>query len=310
MSPAEAAEPRGGRSPPPPDARDPRQELVRRILVWILILNLAVVLIKGVAWWSSKALSVAAETAHSGLDALNNVVALGFARVAAQEPDEHHPYGHQKFETLGALVVASFLSVTVFELVRTAVARLTAGEPSPVVATPLALGLLAASIVVGVAVSTWETRQGKRLGSDLLLADAAHTRTDVLAAITVLAGLGVVRLGYPWVDPLISLAVAVVIARTGWRIVRGTVPVLVDERAVDARTIRRLAEETDGVGSCYRVRSRGRPGEVFAELTITVDAGLDVARSHAIADEVERKVAVALEARDVVVHVEPADWDA
>ena len=310
MSPADAAEPRGGKSAPPPDAGDPRAARVRKVLKWILLLNLAVLLAKGVAWWSSQALSVAAEAAHSGLDALNNVVALSFAGVAAQGPDEEHPYGHQKFETLGALVVASFLSVTVFELIQAALGRLLAGDPPPVRGTPLAMGLLALSIVVGLAVSTYETRQGKRLGSDLLLADAAHTRTDVLAALTVLGGLLAVRLGYPWVDPWISLAVAAVIARTGWRIVRGTVPVLVDERAVDARTIRRLAEGTEGVESCYGIRSRGRPGEVFAELTISVDPELDVARSHEIADSVEQQVADALEARDVLVHVEPADWEA
>lgn len=305
MSRADAREPRGGRAAPPPSPADRRDRQVRRVLVLVLLLNLAVVLGKAVAWWSSRALGVAAETAHSGLDALNNIVALTFAAVAARGPDEDHPYGHRKFETLGALVVASFLSVTVFELVKAALARLISVEPPTVEGTSLAIGLMAASIVVGILVSTYERRRAKRLGSDLLLADAAHTRTDVLAATAVLGGLVAARMGYPLADPLISLAVAAVIARTGWEIVKGTVPVLVDERAVEARAVRKLVEAMDGVVSCYGVRSRGRPGEVFAELTIAVLPELDVTRSHQIADHVERAVTRRLQARDVVVHVEP-----
>lgn len=307
MSRAESRAPRGGRPAPPPQTPDYRDERVRRVLLRVLLLNLAVVLVKGMAWWSSRALSVAAETAHSGLDALNNVVALSFAAVAARAPDEDHPYGHHKFETLGALVVASFLSVTVFELVQGAVARLLSGDPPPVEGTPLAMGLMGASILVGLAVSAYEKRQGRRLASDLLLADAAHTRTDVMAALAVLGGLVAVRLGYPWADPVISLVVAGVIALTGWEIVKSTVPVLVDERAVEARALRGLVEEMAGVVSCYGIRSRGKPGEVFAELTIAVQPDLDVTRSHEIADEVERTVTERLEARNVVVHVEP--WE-
>ncbi|HZD04267.1 MAG TPA: cation transporter dimerization domain-containing protein, partial [Longimicrobiales bacterium] len=102
------------------------------------------------------------------------------------------------------------------------------------------------------------------------------------------------------------LAVAAVIAHTGWRIIRQTVPVLVDERAVDPTRIQRVAEAHDAVFSCYGIRSRGRSGEVFAELTIALDPELDVSNSHAIADDVEHRVAREVGAREVVVHVEPA----
>lgn len=279
---------------------------VRRVLSQVLVVNVLVALVKLGAWWSSGALSVAAEAMHSFLDALNNVFALAFARVADRAPDAEHPYGHQKFETLGALFLVGVLSITVFELVQGAVLRLVADTPPEVRATPLAVGIMALSVVVGLAVSIWERRRGRDLASDLLLADAAHTRSDVLAALAVLGGLGAVRLGFPQADPWITLGVAGLVAHTGWEILQETVPVLVDERAVEARRIQRLAAETDGVLACYRVRSRGRPGEAFAELVIAVDPDLDVSRSHRIADQVEDRVARALGARDVVVHVEPA----
>lgn len=284
-----------------------RAREVRRVLIQVLVLNLAVAAAKLAAFLSSNALSVAAEVTHTFLDATNNVVALAIARVAARAPDENHPYGHQKFETLGALLLAGLLSVTVFELARAALGRITADVPPAVTATPLSLTIIAVSAGASLLVAVFESRRGRALGSDLLLADAAHTRSDVFTTLGVLASLAFVRLGIPAVDPWISLVVAAVIARTGWHIIRQTVPILVDERAVDPARIRRVAEAHDGVLSCYRIRSRGRSGQIFAELTIALDPGLDVSAAHAIADDVEGTVARAVGAREVVVHVEPAD---
>jgi cation diffusion facilitator family transporter len=279
---------------------------VMRVLKGVLWLNLSVVALKLVAFVSSQALSVVAEAVHSSLDASNNVFALWIARVATRAPDDDHPYGHSKFETLGALVLVGFLSITVFELLRRAIARLVSGEMPDARGTPLALVVMVVSIVVGLAVTLWEARRGRELGSHILLADAAHTRSDVLTTAAVIAGLVAIRAGYGQVDPWITIAVAIIIARTGWQIVRETVPVLVDERAVDPERIQRVAEAVPQVESCYRIRSRGRPGQMFAEVTIAVAGELDVKRSHEIADEVERRVAAELGAHEVVVHVEPA----
>lgn len=286
--------------------RPARRKGVRRVLILVLGLNLVVLAAKLGAWWISGALSVLAEATHSSLDALNNVLALGFAHVAARGPDEEHPYGHQKFETLGALVLVGFLSITVFELLKGAVGRLVDPGRIAVEASAVVLAILAGSIVMGLLVSRYEERRARELSSDLLLADAAHTRSDVMSTLAVLAGLVGVRLGFPLADPLVTLLVAGLIALTGWRIVKEIVPVLVDERAVEARRIREIAEATEGVVSCRDVRSRGRPGEAFAELVITVAPDLDVARSHEIADAVEDRVAAAVGAREVVVHVEPS----
>jgi cation diffusion facilitator family transporter len=249
---------------------------------------------------------VFAEAVHTSLDAANNVFALWIARVAGRAPDDDHPYGHHKFETLGALVLVGFLSITVFELLQRSVLQIAGGEAPAIEATPLALGVMTLSMVAGLGASVWETRIGKQLGSQILLADAAHTRSDVLTSAAVLAGLFAIRSGYAAADPWITIAVAVIIAHTGWSILRETVPVLVDERAVDPARIQQVAEGVPRVSSAYGIRSRGRPGEMFAELTISVAPDLDVTRAHEIADEVERRVGEELGAREVVVHVEPA----
>lgn len=285
--------------------RETRARKVREILRLVFWLNVSVVGIKLGVWFLSHALSVLAEVGHSSLDAANNVFALAMARVAGKGPDDDHPYGHQKFETLGALVLVGALSVTVFELLKQAVFRFLRGGGADLHVDAWSISLMAVGAVAGLAISRFESRAGKHLGSDLLLADAAHTRADVFTTVSVLAGLLAVRWGYPVADPLATVIVAALIAHTGWEILQETVPVLVDSRAVHPEHIEGLALSVDGVRSAYHIRSRGQAGEVFAELTIAVDPDLDVATSHAIADEVERRVARSLSARQVVIHVEP-----
>ncbi len=288
-------------------SRSARHRQIRRVLWITLLLNLVVVAAKLIVGFLSGALSVVAEGVHSSVDALNNVLALSLARVAAQEPDELHPYGHAKFETLGALGMVAFLSITVFELVTRAISRLfTGGEPQ---VDPLVIIVMIASAVVSALVSRYELTRGRELRSDLLVADAKHTRSDLYASLTVLVGLVLVAFGYPWADPLFTLFVAFIIAHTGWEILRTTIPVLVDERAIEEDVICAAVMEISGVEECYDVRSRGRAGEVFVEVTIGVAKNLEVEQAHRIADRVEHQLCANVGAREVWVHIEPVIQD-
>jgi cation diffusion facilitator family transporter len=293
--------------PPRAEAVDSRarHRAVKRVLLLTLSGNVAVVTLKLVFGISAGALSVVADALHSCADGLNNLIALALSAVAAQAPDEEHPYGHAKFETLGALAIVAFLSITVYELSSAAISRIFFADARPRV-TPPVIGAMIVSAITSFVVARYEHRRGIELGSHLLTADASHTRADVYASVAVLVGLGLVAAGYPRADGVFTLIVALVIARTGWRILRGTVPILVDERAVAGETIRRIAVQTEGVVDAFDIRSRGPVGEVFAELTITVDPSLNVDAAHHIADEVERRIERELHARLVVAHVEPA----
>lgn len=284
--------------------REDRTRQIRRVLIVTLLANLSVVAAKLFAGVTANSLSVLADAAHSSVDAFNNIMALALSHVAGKAPDEEHPYGHAKFETLGALVIVVFLSITVYELCRSAIARLL-GEGDVAVATPLVAGVMLVSAVVSYAVAAYEDRRGRTLQSEILLADAAHTKSDVFASLSVLVGIGLIALGYPKADAVFTLVVAVVIARAVWRILQDTIPILVDQRAVAQGTIRDITLDTAGVRDCFAVRSRGRSGEIFVELTITVDPKLNVEESHRIADMVEQRVADGVAAREVVVHVEP-----
>jgi cation diffusion facilitator family transporter len=277
---------------------------VRRVLGGILIANIVVVIVKFVVGVNTNSLAVFGDALQSSVDSANNLFAIFVVRVAAKAPDEEHPYGHAKFETLGALLIALLLALSIFELVRGAIARLVTGAPSLNVSST-ALALLVFTLGVNIGVVWLETRAGRRLRSDLLLADALHTRTDVFITLGVLGGLALARSGLAWADPALALIVAVLVGRAGYQILRRSIPTLVDERAFDRATIQREAERVDGVVSAYGIRSRHAGDRRFAELTIAVDGQKNVANAHRIADQVEDRLRDNLQLDEVTVHVEP-----
>ena len=282
-----------------------RSRAVRRVLAGLLVANIAVVLAKATIGTLAGSLAVLGDAAHSSVDAVYNVLGLFVVRVAAQAPDEEHPYGHGKFETLGALAIVVFLSITCFELVRSAISRLIAGGHT-VRMSDVGIVLLLATLATNLFVAWYENRRGHQLASELLIADAAHTRTDVFITIGVLIGVLFSRRGLTWIDPVVAIAIALLIVRVAYQILLRVVPVLVDERAIPAPTIKSSAQAVAGVKSAYGIRSRGgNSGVRYAEVTIAVDPAANVAAAHAIADAVEERLKKDLELEEVTVHVEP-----
>lgn len=283
-----------------------RTTAVRRVLWGLLFANLAVVAAKGVIGLTAGSLAVLGDALHSGVDALNNVLGIVVVGVASKAPDEDHPYGHGKFETLGALTIVGFMSITCFELVRDAVERLVAARPAPRL-SDAQLAVLLGTLALNVAVAWYENRRGRELHSELLLADAAHTRADVFITVGVLIGLLFARAGWWWVDPALAVLIALFIVRIAYRIFRRAVPVLVDATTIPTGTIRATAESVQGVRGAYGIRSRGGTGGSvrYAEVTIAVDGSANVADAHAIADQVEERLKRDLDLAEVTVHVEP-----
>jgi cation diffusion facilitator family transporter len=278
--------------------------MVRRVFIGLLVANLAVVGIKLAVGFASGSLAVLSGAVDSCVDALNNVLALIVVRVAAKEPDEDHPYGHGKFETLGALAIVGFLSITCFELIRGAVNQLVSGTHR-IDVSDFQLALLVLTLGVNVLVTWYEHRRGTELGSELLVADAAHTRADVFVTVGVLIGILLTRQGVWWADSAVAIVVALVIVLVAYRIVARTVPVLVDERAIPPGDIQDVAQAVPGVKSAYGIRSRGPSDLRYAEVTVCVDRHADVESAHAIADQVEQRLKRDLRLYEVTVHVEP-----
>ena len=294
------------RAPAPlPRAHPGRSPAVQRTLFVILLLNLAAVAVKLAVGLRTGSLSVLGAALESTLDTLNNVIGIVLVGVAARAPDDDHPYGHDKFETLGAVGVVVFLSISCFELLREAVQQLIRHQ-APRSPSTVEVALLAATALGNVFVVWYERKRGRELNSPLLLADAAHTSSDLYVTLVALLSLLLTSIGVGRADPWLALVVAVVIAWSGYQILREIVPVLVDQRGVDAAELRRLAGEIPAISDVRTVRSRFTPsGVLFAELAIGVPAGTSVEDAHALADALEALIDERLGASEVTVHVEP-----
>jgi cation diffusion facilitator family transporter len=280
---------------------------VRRVLIVTLALNLAVVAAKLAAGLLAGSLSVISDAVHSSVDSLNNVVGLVVMRYATAEPDEDHPYGHAKFETLSAFAIAGFLFVTCYQISLSAIERIMAQDaPAPEI-TALTIGVMVGTIVFNIFVTVYERREGRRLQSAFLIADSTHTRSDVMVSCSVLAGLILIRSGYVWLDPIISLGVAAVIAWSGYQIFKATVPVLVDAAHAPAWRIAEIVRSVPGVHSAHDIRSRSQGGEMFVEMHLHVanEFERDHIASHAITEEIEKRLAAEFGRVTATIHVEP-----
>ena len=282
-----------------------RTASIQRVFFGLLAANLVVVGVKLGIGIQAGSLSVISDAIHSSVDAFNNAVFIVLMRYAGAEADANHPYGHGKFEVLGALGIVIFLAIASFELLKSAIARLVSQAPPPAL-TFVDLGLLLGTLVVNLWVAWFEAHKGREYASDLLLADAAHTRVDVMITTGVIIGSLLSRAGIHHVDPIVALAVVLMIGRVAYQILARGVPVLVDQAAHAPEAVRRSAEGVDGVNSAHDIRSRLAAGIALAELTIRVAGHLTVDQAHDIADAVEHQLQDDLKIDRVVVHIEPS----
>jgi cation diffusion facilitator family transporter len=286
--------------------RHVRSPAVRRVLMHVLLLNALVVVIKLVVGIRTASLTVLGAALESGLDALNNVIGMLLVSIAARAPDEDHPYGHDKFETLGALGIVGFLSISCFELMREGVIVLVGGGAATR-ASPADVTTITMTLAINAFVVWYERRRGREMGSAFLLADAEHTRGDILVTVLALVSLFLGRHGGKRIDASLAIAVALIIAWSGWRILQRSIPILVDQRAVEAAELRRIIADIPGINEVRGIRSRySASGVLFAELTIAVPGGTPVDVAHALADRVEDAVGRKYGAAEITVHVEPA----
>ena len=291
---------------------------VRRVLIITLLLNLVVMGIKIVVGFLTGSLSLFADALHSVTDSLNNVLGLLAIKFASPYPDRDHPYGHQKFEAVVALGIAACLGIACFEILQGAVVRVIEGFQKGL--TPLSIGatelwILLIVLGINIFVTFYERREGVRVGSAILVADAQHTMSDVWVTITVMAGLIGAWWGnqinvpqLQWLDVILSFPVAVLVFRSGWSVLQDNLPWLVDEMAIDPEVIQQITLEVPGVVNCHSISSRGIVGrQIFIEMHLIVNTQ-DVSTAHTITEAVEQKLEERFPPARILIHVEPPDY--
>jgi cation diffusion facilitator family transporter len=278
---------------------------VRRVLWITLGLNLAVSAGKVVVGFLSGSLAMVADGYHSLVDGANNVLGLIVAAYAFAPPDRGHPYGHRKFETAATAVIGVALLALASEVTEGALGR--ARTPVLPEISPLNWVVMAATIGVNLFVTWYEDREGRRLRSAFLVADATHTRADILVSLGVIASFAAARVGLTWADPVVATGIAAVIAIQAVRILVSAFHVLTDRAAIAPEELEALARTVPGVRLVRDVRTRGRGDAVYVDLTVHVDGETPLRHAHEVADRIEAALTAAHpEIVDVVVHLEPA----
>lgn len=281
-----------------------RYSQVVRVLYRVLVLNLLVAVAKIVLGYLTGAVSVLSDGFHSLTDAASNVVALVGVSVARRPPDENHPYGHRKYETMASLAILVFLVIVLVQVLTAAYDRLLHGGTPRVF--PEGIGVMTVTLVINLIVMQYELRAGRRLNSEVLRADAMHTRSDVLTSVAVLGALLGVWWGYTILDPLAALVVAVFIGHAGWHIAQESSRILSDEIVIAEDAVREVVHSVPGVIGCHQIRTRGSADHAFMDLHIWLDGRtpLDIAHatSHIVKDRLMTRFPYLA---DVVIHIEP-----
>ena len=241
---------------------------------------------------------------HSLTDSAANIMGLVGTRASRKPPDEDHPYGHRKFETLAAAGIFVFLLLSVIEVARTALSRFAAGGSPDV--SRWSFAVMIVTIAVNLVVVRYERLEGRRLESELLVADAMHTQSDVFTSCAVLFSLLAVALGYPVLDPIGGLVIAAFIARTGWQVARETSHILADRVALNEAEIRTVVMGVPEVAGCHHIRSRGSADHIFLDLHVWFSGGMSLHEAHRLSHVVKDRILDAFpQIKDAIIHIEP-----
>jgi cation diffusion facilitator family transporter len=274
------------------------------VLYRVLFVNLGIALAKIVLGYLTGAVSILSDGFHSLTDCASNVVALVGVSVARRPPDDNHPYGHRKYETMASLGILIFLVIVLVQVVTAAVDRLlTGGSPR---VFPEGIGLMAVTLGINIWVVIYEMREGQRLQSEVLRADAKHTRSDVLTSAAVLAALIGVWFGYPLLDPIAALLVAGFIGHACWSIALDASGILSDQIVIAEEDVRTVVQSVPEVIGCEKIRTRGAADYAFLDLHLWLDRSMTLETAHATSHVVKDKLMAKFpQLADVVIHIEP-----
>lgn len=277
---------------------------IRRVLLQVLVANLAITVLKIAVGFVTGTLAIIADGFHSLVDSSSNLIGLAAIRLASRPADEKYPYGYQRYETLGSLAIGGLLLAAAWEIGSSVINRLLhGGEPNLSLTGFILMGL---TLPVNIFIVVMETRAGQKLKSEILLADATHTRSDLFVTTSVIASLVGIWLGWTWLDMLVASAVVLVILRAAYQILRNAASWLADIGTIDANQIEAIARSVPGVIYVHHSRSRGTPDAAFVDLHVKVAPEMSTSQAHAIATEVENRLKERLPGvRDALVHIEP-----
>lgn len=288
-------------------AQQQRYQAVRKVTLIGSVLDFILGVAKILVGWLANSQALIADGIHSFSDLLTDFIVLYAARHAHREADEVHPYGYGRIETLATVSLGMVLIIIALGIAYGAIQRLNA--PDVLLDLSVVAGLVA---LVSVVFKEWIYRYtiaaARRLRSEMLMANAWHSRSDAFSSIVVMIGIAGVMLGYPYLDAVAAVVVAAMIAKIGFDLVRSSTRELIDTALEPEKVtaIREHIHAVNGVRSIHTLRTRKSAGSAFVDVHIQVDSRLSVSEGHQIGDAVrQRLIRQVDEVTDVTVHIDP-----
>ena len=297
-------------SPEIADRGRPSREADVRKVTWIgLLTNIGLASLKFAAGYFGRSQALIADAIHSLTDTMTDIAVIAGSHYWSRPPDENHPYGHRRLETLVTAFIGLMLAAAGIGIGWEAISTLHGKQAPP----PGWIAFYAAmvSIVVKEVLYRWTAAVGKKIKSPALAANAWHHRTDAISSLPVLVAVGGALLFPSWsfLDRLGAVIVSIFILHAAMKIIWPAISELIDAGAPEEiqKKIAEMACRTGGVREVHAIRSRYISSSIQIDMHIVVDGDISVREGHTIADAVENNIITGIpEALEVVVHVDPS----
>jgi cation diffusion facilitator family transporter len=275
-----------------------------------LVLGALVFALKLLGAWLTGSVGVLSDALESSVNIVAAIFTAWAVGIASRPPDEGHPYGHDKAESLSSLLEALLIGVAAALVMSAALERLS--NPKPLTFSSIGLGLTVLASAINFWLGRYLVGVGRRFYSAALESDGQHVLSDVLTSIGVLAGvLLAMWTQLPWLDPVLALTVAGLLFWTAYRLLRQHINSLMDAalEPQDIALVQAVIEkERRNYLEVHDLRSRISGKKKFVDFHLIVPANLTVLESHTLCDRLETAIEAALPNSSVTIHVEPEDF--
>ena len=290
-----------------------RKKKIYRVTFIGFAVNLLLAGIKLAAGILGRSGAMVADAVHSFSDMATDVVVIAFAKISAKPKDEGHDYGHGKYETLATIIISLALAAVGTGILVNSIGAIRVVVDGGLLPRPGTVALLAAavSIVVKEILYRYTVREGRRVSSPSMIANAWHHRSDALSSLGTLAGIGCAYfLGDKWriADPIAALVVAVFIFKIAFDLIRTGLDELLERSLPEdvEEEILRVVAANPEVREPHNLRTRRIGASIAVEVHVCVDGAMSVCRSHELTEDIERRLRARFgEGTMIAIHVEP-----
>lgn len=287
------------------------EKIAMRVSRNSIIANVLLSVFKFIAGVLSNSGAMLSDAVHSLSDVFSTIIVMIGVKISGKEADKNHPYGHERMESVAAILLSVMLAVTGIGIGYSGIKKIASGDTSTL-AVPGVLALIAAivSIVVKEGMYWYTRAAAKKINSGALMADAWHHRSDALSSVGSFIGILGARLGFPVLDPVASVVICIFVVKAAIDIFMDSIRKMTDE-ACDEETeqsIRDVIIAQNGVEGIDRLQTRKFGNMIYVDVEIRADGTMTLAQSHDIAEEVHDEIEAQIEnVKHCMVHVNPSE---